>query len=137
MARMVPPTGEHLMKLHTALCVAALATGTLACASALDLTAPPELVTVPIVDPWSAMNLPIDTGQIIACDNTRCTIAYPKGSATALAPVYATALLAAGFTEGGKNSLAGAFSGSYTRDGTTVILSVVTAAGITTVTVAK
>lgn len=124
------------MKFRTAVCIAFLGLGALACgggSSSGDLSA----YSVPLTDPWTGMSLPIDNGSVLYSDGTTVTITYSGGSVNDLAGKYEGAIKGAGWSETFKSTDGGMVTVTYSKDGGTLTLAVMEAMGTATVSLTK
>lgn len=125
------------MKATTALLIAALGAGSLACGGAGVSGTELSSVAVPLTEPWTALNLPVGDGTVILSDPTTVTVTYAAGDVAALGARYAQAIRDAGWQETFKTDEMGMFTAQFTRDGATLSLAVIQAMGVTTVSITK
>jgi hypothetical protein len=90
-----------------------------------------------LTEPWVALALPIGDGTVRFSDGTSLTVAYPGADAATLGPAYADAIVAAGWSEASRSAPDGLFTATYARNGRTLTLSVVAAAGAVAVSLVQ
>ena len=125
------------MKLHTAFCIAFVGLSTLACggggSSSTDLSA----YSVALAAPWDGMNLPIGDGSVLYSDATTTTVNYNGGTVGDLTGKYDEAVKGQGWAESSRADVAGVTSITYSKDTSTLTLSVSEVAGMTSVVITK
>lgn len=125
------------MKFRTALCIGFLGMATLACGGSTTSSGDLSAYSVPLSDPWTGMNLPIDSGSVLYSDASTCTITYQGGTVADLSGKYEAAVKNGGWTESFKSTEGGMNAISYTKDGGQLTLNVVEAMGTATVSLTK
>ena len=88
-------------------------------------------------EPWSGMGLPIGDGSLLYSDGQSMTLSYGGYSAPLHARDFDEALLAAGWTSTFQSDDGGMFSHVYSHNSETLTLSVVEAAGRTTLSITR
>jgi hypothetical protein len=125
------------MKLRTAVCIAFLGVATLACGGGGGGAADMSSYSVPLTDPWTGMNLPIESGSVLYSDGTSCTVTYSGGNVNDLAGKYEAAIKGGGWNETFKSTDGGMVTVTYSKDSSSLTLAVMEAMGTATVSLTK
>ncbi len=116
-----------------------LGVGSLACSGLMPATDPISLMPeAALVDPWAKLGLPLEGGKVTHCDGQLVAIVYPGAQVDAKLAAYTAVVEAAGFVK--ELDVSGDPSTKsvvFARKDKKLTLTVVNAADLTTVSLAK
>ena len=110
------------MKLPTVVAFSTFVLTALACAGAGG---------VPLTEPWTGLDLPVDGGNVLHSDESTFTIQYSGNQVKTLGPKYRDAFEKAGWEQVAEVENSGNYTISYKHDGKTVGVGISSAAGDT------